>query len=651
MKFKNPIVMIRNAGMQTKLILICTAIIVPVFLASVYLMINVRNSLQDYAISEMQAETDNVAARFASILSGAEGMADELAQSEGLMWYLATGTEISTVLPINSASVSSVRIYYEDAPINPDRYFVKADSDVIGSSWYERAAEQGNAFWYLSEQPTGDEENTAETTVNLELIKPIMTGEKLHAVAVLTVNPAEFKQAVGSVGYPVVFTMANGVVIYSSDDSEKPQNVMFVPAKDLGASVVSDNFFYGDDYTVTMPFRTAFSSSEFRIYITAPYSAITDESRNVTLIYVWYVGLCLILSVLISILLTGFFTRRINFLKNQMLKVTDGDFELTDEIKGNDEIYELYELLKQMVKAINKSNNETTKARLQAETFRLNTVEAEFKALASQINPHFLYNTLETIRMKAYSSNDKETADLLKVLGKYMRRSLAVKDGLVSLSSELEFTLNYLKLQYARFGDRVTYNIYAEPDREYKILPLIIQPLVENAYAHGVESVKEGGYILIAVKYAGENVIIEVTDNGTGMDEETLMNLRNKIETGDTSSGKSIGLTNVHMRIKKYFGDIYGMKIFSEKGKGTTIRLTLPREGVDNKPQTPFDRRLNTEDRRQNVEDIRLNPESSSESSPETKTPETKTPAESPKTPETLDTPDKNNENSDSDKR
>jgi two-component system sensor histidine kinase YesM len=565
----------------------------------------------------MQYETDNVAARLASILSGAEGSANELAQSEALMWYLAAGTEISTVLPVTSSSVKDIRIYYEEAPISPDRYFIKADSSVMDSSWYKRAEQQKEAFWFLNQQTiTDDEKNTIETVVNLELIQPIVTGDKMHAVAVFTINPAEYTHAVGSITYPVVFTMSNGTVIYSSDDSEKPADIMYVPSQDIGTSVVSDNFFYGDDYTVTMPFITAFFGAGFRIYITAPYSAITDESRNVTLIYVWYVGLCLILSVLISILLTGFFTRRINFLKSQMLKVTYGDFELTDEIKGNDEIYELYELLKQMVKAINKSNTETTKARLQAETFRLNTVEAEFKALASQINPHFLYNTLETIRMKAYSNKDKETADLLKVLGKFMRRSLAVKDGLVSLSSELEFTLNYLKLQYARFGDRVTYNIYAEPDREYKILPLIIQPLVENAYAHGVESVKEGGYILIAVKNAGENVIIEVTDNGTGMDEETLMNLRSKIETGDTSSGKSIGLTNVHMRIKKYFGDSYGMKIFSEKGKGTTIRLTLPRDGAENTPQTAFDRRLNTEDRRQNSNDTRLKEDKKAEDTP-----------------------------------
>jgi two-component system sensor histidine kinase YesM len=580
MKFKNPILMIRNAGMQTKLILICIAIIVPVFLASVYLMVGVRRSLQDYAVNEMQADTDGVAARFSDLLSNAENVAADLSNNPALLSYIEFGAgELS--LPSTGSTVSNIEIFYETGFIADNPSFIKTDETIIASSWYSRALEADKPFWTTIEKEKDD-----YVTYDLCLIEPLFDGVNVRAVAVITVNPSGFDAAVRGVGYPVVFTMANGVVIYSSNHTEAPQSVMYVPPEDVGASVVSDNLFYGDNYTITMPFNTGIVNAEFRIYITAPYSAITDESRNVTLIYVWYVGLCLILSVLISVLLTGFFTRRINFLKNQMLKVTYGEFELTDEIKGHDEIYELYGLLKQMVKAINKSNNETTKARLQAETFRLNTVEAEFKALASQINPHFLYNTLETIRMKAYSNNDKETADLLKVLGKFMRRSLAVKDGLVKLSSELDFTLNYLKLQSARFGERVTYNIYAEPDKDFEILPLIIQPLVENAYAHGVESVKEGGYILIAVKYAGENVIIEVSDNGTGMDEETLGALREKIEYGDTSSGKSIGLTNVHMRIKKYFGDGYGMKIYSELGKGTTIRLTVPRiQNTENRVQ------------------------------------------------------------------
>jgi two-component system sensor histidine kinase YesM len=567
----HPLKAVRNAGMRTKLILICIAIIVPVFAASVFLLLSVRDIIRDFSISEITTDTDNVSTRFSDVLSVAENVAAGLSENAAAARFIVGG-EGDNPLKGYAGTLTQIRdieIFLEDGlTLSDSGERIPAGNNVTESEWYNTALTSDKPFWGV----IPDEE---ENAYYLTLFCPV-AGDVKGFISI-TVNPGSFSAAASSIGYPVILTFGNGVVIYSGSPAYGQLDIMDVPVGNAAYPVIQDNFFYGSEYTVTMPFITGRTLTEFRIYITLPVSALTEESRNITLLYVWYVGLCLILSILISILLTGFFAKRLSFLKNQMLKVTYGDFLLTDEIKGDDEINALYGLLKQMVKSIMKSNTETSKARLQAETFRLNQVEAEFKALASQINPHFLYNTLETIRMKAFANDDRETAELLKVLGKFMRRSLAVKDGLVSLESELEFTHNYLKLQSARFGDRVTYNIYSEPDNEYQILPLIIEPLVENAYAHGVESVKQGGYILIAVKYAGMNVLIDVMDNGAGMDKETLQMLRDKIETGDTSSGRSIGLTNVHMRIRKYFGEIYGMNIFSEPGKGTLIRLTLPR--------------------------------------------------------------------------
>jgi two-component system sensor histidine kinase YesM len=569
MKIINPFSAISNAGMRTKLILICIAIIVPVFAASVFLLLSVRGIIRDYTINDITADTDNVTTRFSDVISVAENVAAGLSDNAAVARFLTdtSGDNPFSGFTATLSQIRSINIYFDNGyTLSGEGDYTHTASETIESEWYAGGMDSESPFWGIIPE---------DDYYYLALFQPIV-GD-LHGFTAITVNPASFKTAASSIAYPVILTLDNGLVIYSGSSAYAQLAFMDVPIGNSSFPVMQDTFFYSRDYTVTMSFITGRTSTEFRIYIVLPATALTEESRNITLLYVWYVGLCLILSILLSILLTGFFAKRLSFLKNQMNKVTYGDFLLTDTIKGNDEINELYDLLKQMVKSIMKSNTETSKARLQAETFRLNQVEAEFKALASQINPHFLYNTLETIRMKAYSNDDRETADLLKVLGKFMRRSLAVKDGLVSLSSELDFTLNYLKLQSARFGDRVSYNIYAEPDGEYQILPLIIEPLVENAYAHGVEGVKQGGYILIAVKYAGAEVIIDVTDNGAGMDKQTLAALRDKIETGDTSSGRSIGLTNVHMRIKKYFGDAYGMKIYSEPGKGTRIRLTLPR--------------------------------------------------------------------------
>ena len=270
------------------------------------------------------------------------------------------------------------------------------------------------------------------------------------------------------------------------------------------------------------------------------------------------------------------FSNRVEALKMQMHNVASGDFSMSYEIGGKDEIADLNYDLCRMVNSMQNLIKEAYDAKIQAEQLKLTQSEAEFKALASQINPHFLYNSLETIRMKAFCSGDKETAALVKKLGKIMRRCLEVKDSAVTLGSELEFTENYLELQKARFGDRISYSIVNEVEKDYLILPLVIQPVVENAFVHGVESSKVNGKIDIKIRHQGNSVIIDVIDNGCGMSPERLEEIKHKLIENDTSSGKSIGLTNVNSRIKMAYGDSCGLTISSVEGKGTKVSITLP---------------------------------------------------------------------------
>ena len=136
--------------------------------------------------------------------------------------------------------------------------------------------------------------------------------------------------------------------------------------------------------------------------------------------------------------------------------------------------------------------------KIQKEQLRASQKEAEFKMLANQINPHFLYNTLETIRMKAFCNGDKEIADIVKKLGKIMRRNLEVSGKMVSLKSELDIIDSYLQIQSMRFEGMVKYELNIESsikNDEYEILPLLLQPVVENAFVHGLEEKKEKGEV------------------------------------------------------------------------------------------------------------------------------------------------------------
>jgi two-component system sensor histidine kinase YesM len=537
---------------------------VPVFAASVFLTFTVRNILQDYAVSEIEDETARMSVRFSNLIAATETAASDL---DDVQKYVIYGGEPLGSFWSEYNLIDKIDIYTEKTPVP---FGIKAvTEETKNENWYKTVTTESKPLWTLTENGSGN--------YSAVLAVPIQTGS-YNTVALIYPDEATIDEVLLYTVYPTFLVLPSGI-IFSSTAVDYPPLSYIVPSDTYDTAVVKDDFFGGNTFIISSPVSSGLGSA-FNICIAVPYDTVIESSRNAAIVYIWYTSLCLILSILISILLTGTFTKRITFVKDQMLKASEGYLDLREELSGHDEINDLYNILRQMVHTIAKTNAEITEERLNVEHLKLSRSEAEFKVLASQINPHFLYNTLETIRMKAYANKDKETADLIKTLGKFMRRSLDVSGELVTVESELSFVHNYLILQSARFGDRVHFNIYSEIPGDTPILPLIIQPIVENCYKHGVESMKTGAYIFIKLLRDGNDCIIEVTDNGKGMNEEQLEKLREKIRKSDTTSGKSIGLTNTDSRVKKYYGDEYGMEFFSEEGKGTTVRITIQIKGA-----------------------------------------------------------------------
>jgi two-component system sensor histidine kinase YesM len=572
----------------------CITAVVPVTLAGVFLLYNLADTIKVNAENESISTADSLRTRLNDIILTISNVSERVLQSskikellnnefinqdEYFNYYMQNQVipEFLDAYP----QIENITFYIDLDGFVANSNFKNADESVCNTYWYKEAMESDLAKWQIIY--SNDE-------YRLCRISPLKNNKgNFCGVMVSSVSPKVYSELTENINYSVAFSVSKGVVFYSN-----------IPGIDTGSVLASEkkNFYYGisgsklleDDssrlnkigHTVISYFDYDNTGNFFQIYVLKPYSLFNDEISNVIFMYIWYIFLCIVLSVLITLLFSSMFSRRIQFLKNQMHKVTSGNFVLNEEIRGTDEIFELYQDLKKMVDSMQTLMNDAYKSKIQSESFKLNQVEAEFKALASQINPHFLYNTLETIRMKAYCNDDKETADLVKKLGKFMRRCLEVKNGMVTLESELEFTKSYLELQAARFGDRVSYSIYCEVDRNYKILPLIIQPIVENAFVHGIEGEKANGKIDIKVFYRSGQVIIEVSDNGQGIPADKLRELLAKLEKNDTSSGKSIGLTNVNKRIKMYHGEQYGLTVETTFGHGTAIRITLPQKADEN---------------------------------------------------------------------
>lgn len=205
--------------------------------------------------------------------------------------------------------------------------------------------------------------------------------------------------------------------------------------------------------------------------------------------------------------------------------------------------------------------------------------EQELKILQDQINPHFLYNTLESIRMLALANGDAEVADITYSLGAVTRYSTTRSNQLVTLGDDIEIIKQYMNIQRTCYGERFDVKFDIEPGMEHlQILKFLIQPIIENAVVHGMKNVSAGGQIQLTAKLCGGMIHIAVSDNGDGIEQTRLARIREALND-ENSQEDRIGLVNVNNRIKLFYGQEFGLGIASVKGKWTSVTICVPRVG------------------------------------------------------------------------
>ena len=199
---------------------------------------------------------------------------------------------------------------------------------------------------------------------------------------------------------------------------------------------------------------------------------------------------------------------------------------------------------------------------------------AELKTIEAQINPHFLFNTLNTIARIALKENAEDTEEMIHTLSDLLRYNLRQVEEFPTLKNELANIKRYLYIQKTRYQNRLDYSIEVSDEvLSYCIPNMIMQPIVENSIIHGIEPLLSGGKVLISIKKESDIVIVEVSDTGVGMSAEVQANLLN------STSGKrhhGLGVNNSHLRLKDYFGDNYGLQIEKRRGYSTTVKIVFP---------------------------------------------------------------------------
>jgi len=307
---------------------------------------------------------------------------------------------------------------------------------------------------------------------------------------------------------------------------------------------------------------------------TVPVKQLSQELSIIRNLLWVFAGVALVLSIIMSSVFTMNITKPLKTMKRMMHRVELGDYNVRIHDIKQDEVGQLGRSFNHMVEKINELVSRVL-------TMKIFQQQAEFKVLQSQINPHFLYNTLESINMKAEINQDYEVADMVSLLGKLFRLSLQQTTGLIPLSREMEYVEVYMKLQNIRFP-HMKYTIMIDDSfMELHTLPWIVQPLVENAIVHGIAPMKGQGQIVVRSEciQSGQDqmLFIHVEDNGCGMSVERLDQVNGWLQRPvmEDDSDQHIGLGNVHRRIRSTYGMDYGLTITRLPDKGTRVSLNL----------------------------------------------------------------------------
>lgn len=456
---------------------------------------------------------------------------------------------------------------------------VRSDIMTTYEQWLEQARREGTNAALVSTQEYTSNHNRKRYvfTVVRQIFTPSLELLGLIAVdANISVIERYVSELDAVTGGETMILDENNFVIYDSNMRHLAQNRADDPivARAAGNRGV---FRHDAEDGRRIVIYDRSDKTGWKVIISVPVSVLTKDAaanRNFTMATATMIGfLALVVSVFFSFALT----RPLRSLMQLMKHVQAGNLDVSFPVRRQDEIGMLGFHFNRMINRIRELINDNYHMQLRRK-------EAELLALQSQINPHFLHNTLESIRMTAEVDDNPEVADMIQLLGRLLRYSVNTSGEIVRLEDELMHLETFMRIVEYRYPGRFRLEVEGcEPFREMKMVKLLLQPIVENAVLHGRDETKARMTIRLSCEETGDRIVFRVRDDGAGMDAETLERLRGVIDMPPERSertgrrGFGIGLRNVNERIRLFYGEGYGIGIASGPGAGTEVTVTLPR--------------------------------------------------------------------------
>lgn len=446
--------------------------------------------------------------------------------------------------------------------------------EIIKQSWFKQTTEMdGHILWF---GPAGQyaglaEEDNFSYIAMTRLVKDYINGS--CGVLIISLYPEAKKGKLFTTGsqernIKIFLLNDKNIVILANDKGMTGNNIgnkSFVHklngARGSITDVIENNKTIINYYSISKP--------NWKIVQLIPYDFLLKETKQLQ----WYniiVNLLFMAAlILVSIFISWNIANPLHKLSQLMVEVPQGNFNVRISVKGNNEIARLGRSFNVMVEGMEKLINELHEVYETREKLRL-------EALRAQINPHFLLNTLNSIKWMGVVHGEAKSSQMIAALSSLMGAILYSDDELIPLSDEIKYLESYITLQKMRFGDKFDIRFAVPEDLlDFKIPGLLLQPMVENSIIHGFEEIDSGGLIIVSGIRKEDEVIIEVCDNGKGISSKINEGLLNAPNRGK-GRFSNIGLKNVNDRILYRYGSKYGLKIISGEGEGTTIQLRLP---------------------------------------------------------------------------
>ena len=496
---------------------------------------------------------------------------DEKIDNEGRYRIL---NQLQTILDSRS-DIRNVGIISKNGRmlINDGSKSVNQDLDLNTQEWYATALEKPNGPILTSShvQHIISGERPWVITLSRGIRDRSGSGEK-EGVFFIDLNYSAISElcdqsTVGTKGYAFILD-AKGNIVYHPQQQQlynelQTENISLIMDTDED-TVLTGTGNDGKLYSISRSEKTGWT-----VVDCTNVKELLSKSRQAQSVYVLTAIILVIEALLFSRFMARSITLPIQKLRDSMKKVQEGDFSVSDVVvDSKNEIGSLTKSFDVMTHRIHELMEQNVHEQEEKR-------KSELKALQSQINPHFLYNTLDSIIWMAEGKKNEEVVLMTASLARLLRQSISNEDEVVPIANEVEYARGYLTIQKMRYKDKLEFQIEVDSSILYiPLIKLVLQPIIENAIYHGLKYKESKGLLIVKGFMKDGNAVLQVIDDGVGMDEETLAHIYDKHKVNYHSNG--VGVYNVQKRLKLYYGEDYGITYTSELGKGTTATITIP---------------------------------------------------------------------------